>query len=484
MSSRIIADVVLCLWPFICVGFFVKSSSPARAALYCFLGGMLFLPEAHGYDFPGLPFLGKEQLTGIGVLLGAITVASSRLTAVRPGQGVDLIVVGLAAGAMATAFGNRDYVMEAGRLTYWDGLSYSVGDMMRYGIPFLVGRAFFRSRKDMRDLLVFMAVAGLFYSLFCLVEMRLSPQFHAWVYGYRPSAFVFAHRLGGWRPNVFMLNGLSLSLFIFASALALVTLRKARIEVFRNTLLNRFGGTYQTAILVMCRSSATILYGLVAYPIVKWGGSRRTMAAALVLSVLVLGYPTLRTSGLFPTEFLVNAAEMASPERAQSLQFRFTNEDRLLGKALERPVFGWGSSGRNRVYDEWTGRDRTVTDGTWVLRLGTRGLVGWAGIFLLLLVPIWSAARQLKKLGREEDRIQLAGIALMLAVYTADLLPNALFTDLPVFLAGSLMGLSQAIRSGQLRSEPRQRPRRPGQAAPPAQTSRLLAKIAAQRRAR
>ena len=130
MSSRIIADVALCIWPFLCVAIFMKSRTPARAALYCFLGGLMFLPEAHGYDLPGLPYVGKEQITALGVLFGACVVAFPRLRAARPGTGPDLIVVGLAVGAMFTALGNRDYVLMAGRLTWWDGISYGFGDTM------------------------------------------------------------------------------------------------------------------------------------------------------------------------------------------------------------------------------------------------------------------------------------------------------------------------------------------------------------------
>ena len=38
-------------------------------------------------------------------------------------------------------------------------------------------------------------------------------------------------------------------------------------------------------------------------------------------------------------------------ERAHSLEYRLENEDLLIAKALQRPIFGWGGWGRNCVYD-------------------------------------------------------------------------------------------------------------------------------------
>ncbi len=55
-----------------------------------------------------------------------------------------------------------------------------------------------------------------------------------------------------------------------------------------------------------------------------------------------------------------------SADRANSLRHRLNNEDMLLSRAFESPLFGWGGWGRNRVYDE-NGKDLTVTDGLWII---------------------------------------------------------------------------------------------------------------------
>ena len=53
---------------------------------------------------------------------------------------------------------------------------------------------------------------------------------------------------------------------------------------------------------------------------------------------------------------------------------------------MERPVWGWGGWGRNRVFDT-SGRDVSVTDGMWVIYLGVYGLVGLVAWTALLLLP-------------------------------------------------------------------------------------------------
>jgi tetratricopeptide (TPR) repeat protein len=59
----------------------------------------------------------------------------------------------------------------------------------------------------------------------------------------------------------------------------------------------------------------------------------------------------------------------------------------LAAKALQRPLFGWGGWGRNRVFDE-KGRDLTITDGYWIIVLGSFGAVGLTSWTVSLLLPM------------------------------------------------------------------------------------------------
>jgi hypothetical protein len=444
----ILVDIALLSWPLVCMAFFLNTT-PTRATLYSLLGSMMLLPMREGYDFPGLPFVGKEEIATLGVIMGLIVAAPARLTGAAPFGRKDAAIWILLLGCFATALTNSDPltwgIREGTKLAAYDGLAYAVSDTLRFALPFIIGRALFTTRRDLRELLLFLGVAGLLYSIVALIEMRLSPQFHDWVYGYHQINFRNVYRLGGYRPKGFMWNGLAFSLFILASAIALSVLHKAKIPIPPTSFFSQHAGKYQTAIMILCRSLGTIIYGAVTLPIVWWGGSRAVIRVATLLTVLVIIYPALRITDTFPTDFLVEQANRIDEARGQSLGFRFENEDLLIQKALERPLLGWGGGGRARVYDEFDGHDITITDGTWIIRLGMRGVVGWVGTFALLLLPIWRARKCLPKLDDERDRIQLAGLALIVAVYSVDLLPNALFSNLPIFLGGALYGITGNI---------------------------------------
>ena len=69
------------------------------------------------------------------------------------------------------------------------------------------------------------------------------------------------------------------------------------------------------------------------------------------------------------------------------MKFRFMNEDLLAAKAMQRPVFGWGGWGRSRVFSEETGEDLTVTDGLWIIILGSSGFFGLITLMSMLLLP-------------------------------------------------------------------------------------------------
>jgi hypothetical protein len=164
----------------------------------------------------------------------------------------------------------------------------------------------------------------------------------------------------------------------------------------------------------------------------------------MLLVAMVVAYPALRSSGRFPTQDIVEFADRLSADRAHSLNTRFMNEDALYERASERLWFGWGGFGRNRVYNEY-GKDVSITDGEWIIRLGGRGIVGLVGSFGLLLGPIFIARRRIRKIVAAEDRRVLDAMTLLVALSAVDLLPNGMFTQFPFFLAGALAGLAHGM---------------------------------------
>jgi hypothetical protein len=180
-------------------------------------------------------------------------------------------------------------------------------------------------------------------------------------------------------------------------------------------------------------------------PIVRFAKPQTQLRFAVVLVILTLLYPTLRTAKLFPTQTLVELANKISPERSRSLDFRFSQEDQLLQHESERFFFGWGRFGRFRVFSEY-GADRSVTDGAWIITMGQFGFIGFLAEFGLIAMGVFRAALVFKFVNSERHRVLLAAMALIVAINLVECLPNAAITPWTWFLAGALLGRTEAIR--------------------------------------
>src|SRR5262249_13170181 len=135
---------------------------------------------------------------------------------------------------------------------------------------------------------------------------------------------------------------------------------------------------YLGAVLVLCKTLSALVYAAVLTPLVRWAKPGMQVRIAAILIFITLVYPMLRTVHLIPSTLISDAATSVSAERADSLKTRFVWEEQLLRRASERLWFGWGRFGRSRIYSE-SGEDITVSDGEWVIRMGTFGLFGfWA----------------------------------------------------------------------------------------------------------
>jgi O-antigen ligase len=200
-------------------------------------------------------------------------------------------------------------------------------------------------------------------------------------------------------------------------------------------------------VLALCRSLASLVYGLVFAPVLLFLRPRLQLRLAVAAGLLVLAYPVLRTADLFPTGALLVVANRVSEERAASLYSRFSHEEQLLEKARERLMLGWGPRGRHRIYDEHTGQDISLTDGFWIIQLGSFGLLGFGSFFALLLWPIFVTARNIRRVRIRSDGILFGTVALILTVRLVDLLPNAFVSSFAVFLAGGLHGAVRAYQS-------------------------------------
>ncbi|MGI9431054.1 MAG: hypothetical protein ACR2PQ_02515 [Myxococcota bacterium] len=444
---------------------------PAQAAVVLSLAGTLFLPQGTTFDLSGLPSIDKLVLVHFAILLGLVFQHPGQLARLMPRSPVEflpwLFVLTLIGGGFATALTNQDPTPFAGTLTPYDGISIAIREFLKYAVPFSLGWCLFRTSRDLRTLMIAIVAFGLAYSILTLWEGRMSPQLHRQIYGLHSDAFHRAYRWGGYRPAVFMTNGLAVALQMTAVFAASVAVYRARVRVGRVPLL--LAVPYLGAVLVLCKSTAAILYGAGLLPALLLLRARWLSWLAVGLACLVIAYPVARSSGSFPTQLISDLSFDLNEKRGASLQFRFDNEDILLARALERPAFGWGTKDRPALYDPDTGKKLSTVDGYWIVLLGSSGLVGWACVFGLLLVPVFRAASAIPRIRKREDQFLLAGLSLIVATYAVDMLPNGFFSNSVFFLTGCLFGLSGALpnqRSDAAPSAPTKAPRGPIPPAP------------------
>jgi hypothetical protein len=443
-----LAYVALILWVPICIGcFFVMR--PERAALVGVLGALLFLPEGAHFKFSNLPPLTKENIPYLAVLAGAV-LRSPRAVFKLPKERWFLVLsVLLILGCVGTAFTNGDslrygkfkFVNIAG-LTLNDGLFTAADQALHAALPFFLGVALFRTSGHLRDMLAAFAIAGLVYVPFALVEIRMSPQFHYWVYGYHQHSFLQTMRWGGYRPMVFMSHGLSVARFFVVAALAALLVAKERPTLCG--IPSRVVCAILFVTLILCKSTGAIAFGAFGLLIVALGRTRLRQTVAVVLAVGVLLYPALRAADAVPVAKILETAGWVDSDREQSLSFRFDNEDALLNKARERIMFGWGEYNRSAIFDEMA-RPSSVTDGHWIVLFGVMGVAGFVTGFGILLVPVFLARRRIRRVLDKSDRYLIAGVGLLIALIGLDLIPNGLFANYPYLMAGALAGVSRAL---------------------------------------
>jgi hypothetical protein len=442
------AYVVLLAWvPISIVAFLLMR--PERAAIFVILGALLFLPEAVQVKLPYFPPLTKQNLPYLCVLAGALLRCPKRVLRLPRERWFLLLGLALLLGPIGTALTNEDmlrygtykHVVLRG-LNLKDGLFTGVDQFLHAALPMFLGLTLFRTAKDLRALLAGIAVAGLVYVPFALVEMRMSPQFHNWVYGYQQHSFLQTMRWGGYRPMVFMSHGLALARFFLVGMLGALI-----VSVERRTLLGmptKLAAGILLLTLVFCKSTGAIAFAALGLVVVVFGTARLRQTAAVVLACFVLLYPVLRAADFFPVGKMLTAAGMVDADRQQSLLFRFENEDALLAKARERIVFGWGEYNRSAIFDDMA-RPSSVTDGHWIVLFGIAGAVGFLAAFGMVLAPVFVAGRRLRSISSKRERLLVSGTSFLIALVALDFIPNALWADYPYLLGGALLAVTRAL---------------------------------------
>lgn len=442
-----ISMIAVLSWPFVVFRLFAKLS-PAVAVTVAILGAYLLLPNNFSINLPGVPRLDKDSITALTAVLASIMlVEGQRLRAMAPGMVlpglvprsriVRILLVLTLMGAVATVLTNGDVLRYGGRvqpaLRLYDAGSLLGGTLFTL-LPFLLARKYLAHPDAQRTLLIGMAVAGLLYSLLALYEVRFSPQLSRMIYGYFPHDWRQHLRAGGYRPVVFLQHGLWLAIFFCGSFLACLSLWRSTSGKLRTRWLA--ASIWMLMVLVLSKGVGSLAIGLLLGAMILLLPVRLQVIGTAVIAGALLLYPMLRGAELVPTNMVLDLAQDYSVDRAASLRFRLDNEDALLDRANLRPAFGWGGWGRNRVLDE-EGADLSITDGYWVLLIGTRGWIGYLAEYGLLLVPMIFLGLRWKHLALTAAT---AGLAMALTANMIDLIPNATLTPVTWLLAGALAG--------------------------------------------
>ncbi|WFU18784.1 hypothetical protein [Bradyrhizobium sp. CB3481] len=445
------ANVALLSWPAVAVILY-RTRPFSEATVWTILGALLLLPSQVSIKFQMIPAIDKSSISSFCALVGCFLLAPrAKRTSVGFGL-AGLLATICILGPVITSLLNNDNVVIGGRLLpavgLYDGISALLSQLI-FLLPFFIGRRFLREARDVEALLLALALAGLVYSLPMLFEVRMSPQLSTWIYGYFPSSYAGEMRYGGYRPVVFMNNGLVAAFFLSTSVLAAVVLWRARSPIHRFPA--GAASAYLLMVLILCKSAGALVYATVLGFLVRFTKPITQVRVAVLLVSIAMLYPVLRVTNLFPDQQLVDLASSFNQERADSLKFRFDQERQLLAHASERFVFGWGRHGRNRVYEE-SGRDASITDGLWILTLGQFGFAGFIAQFGLLTLPVIRAATALKRINKMREKMLLAALALIVAATAIEQLPNASLTAWSWLLVGALLGRVEEIRLTRSRS--------------------------------
>lgn len=431
-----LAYLALLLWPVVVVVLF-RRLPMERALIWSILGGYLALPPVAAIDLPAVPSLDKMSIPALSAYAVVTLMLRIPVPLVPKGTVARVLLAVFVLAPFGTILTNPEPVAVVNGLLpglrLYDAISI-IAFQAFVILTFALARSLLATPQALREILVALVVGGLIYSLPMLVEIRLSPQINTWIYGFFQHSFEQMMRQGGFRPIVFLEHGLWVAFFAMTSVLAAVSLLRAAPAAEKARLA--LAAAYLFGVLVLCKSIGSLVYAVALAPLVLFMGQRWLLRLAVAMAVLALAYPVLRSAGYIPADQLVDLAASYSADRAQSLDYRFTNEAILLDHAFRKPWFGWGGYERNLLHDVYSGRVETIADGRWVIVLGMFGWAGYIGEFGLLALPLFLLWRR----SAEALAAPVGALAVIHGINMVDMLPNATLTPLTWLIAGALLG--------------------------------------------
>ena len=418
---------VLLLWPLL-VALLFRACGPRRAVLFAVIGGFLLLPvgqiklDLPGFDFP----LDKWNVNGVAMLACCLLFDRRSLAKTRL-QWIDLP---MAAYYLAPLIG---------LVTGVSGAAVDIGDLMigrglGWVVPYAMARIYFSNRDGPAEVAFAVVLGGLFYVPICIYEELAGPGHYVatLIYGIPHSGNV--DRLGGWRPNGFLGDGLVLASWMAMTAVTAVWLWLGRVRSSRLQL-----GIIALALVLTtlsCRGVYGYLLlaaGLATALISNWKHSRAWLICLAAIPAVYIG---LRLSGVWDASILLNGANFTG--RPGTVAFRLLAEDEIISRVMgEHPVFGFGSY-------VWNANHAHFPDGGWLHVLwmgGCLGIVLW--LVAMMATPV-AAALKRQQAGYAGMQVNFAAwsLACWCALQAQDMLHNTSYIPPLALIIGTLMGYS------------------------------------------
>lgn len=403
---------------------------PQRAIIISFVVGFLFLPQVAKYPIvSGIPPYDKMSAISYSVLLATIIFVPERFNSFKPGW-LDLPMLIWSLCPIAAQLNNER-----------SPISPTTLQIITWGVPYFLGRIYLTDLAGLRQLAVGIFAGGIIYAPLCLLETRIAPTLHLRLYGFHARQdFTQTIRFGGYRPTVFLEHGLWVGMWMMAATFI-------GIVLWRSGALKKLWGIPITRLVIglfivflLVKSTGAYLYLAIGLGCLFIGMWLRTALPVLVLVIALSTYLYMGATGTLYTTPQVSsflfASENSNNDRSQSLAFRIANEKLLSEKAKIQMMFGWGDSGKNRIYDE-EGRDISVTDSLWIIAYGNQGIVGLISFTCALFVPSlgFCFLRYPPSTWSNRKVAPAVGLALLLILYMLDSALNAM--TCPVFLLAS-----------------------------------------------
>ncbi|MFC3614313.1 hypothetical protein ACFORG_11120 [Lutimaribacter marinistellae] len=451
-----IAYLMLMAWPFVSVILFLRLPLE-RAILWTILGGYMLLPPVAEFDLPLVPSMNKDSIAAVCAVLCCMFIARERVELWPRLWSARIFLALLLLCVVPTVITNREplfyerwggmgpihlYTRIIPGMGLRDTLSLMLGQIIML-LPFFLARQFLSTEKGMRETLIAMGLAGLIYSVPSLLETVIAPVLNIWVYGFFQHDFGQMIRGSGYRPIVFLEHGLWLALFMASALMAAAGL--SRSETGRDRLRWTGATVYLYLVLIACKSLAALVWGTLLSAVILVLPRRPQILVATLLALFAITYPMMRNLHMIPLDSVLDQAEAISVDRAESLAFRFSQEEGLLERAAEKPLFGWGGWGRNLLIDEDTGRSTSIVDGSWIIVFGTYGWLGYIGQIGLLCLPIFLLFWQVRRMKSDDISAFVTPIALVLAATLIDMLLNATLENITWICAGAVLGYVERL---------------------------------------